>query len=204
MNNGKHQKKAQREGIDEFCKRLGIKQPQEKTAWSLLLTEARSSRCQSSIKISKQRAGSQHALRRVCLRSGSNFHTYCNYVCQTPLDSPADKRSAGREHHISPMILTESRNHRTWRSEPNRSIYWRRGPDESFDCQLPAEARSELEEIPPPQVYRASEIPTYRPAPSPWPEFVLWPPPPVSALRPPVMPGAGQPAQSVSRSGTGI
>jgi len=54
------------------------------------------------------------------------------------------------------MILIESRNHRTWRSEPNQSIYWRRGPgDESFDCQLPAEARTELlEEIPPPQTYR--------------------------------------------------
>jgi hypothetical protein len=25
MNNGKHQEKAQRESIDEFCKRLGIK-----------------------------------------------------------------------------------------------------------------------------------------------------------------------------------
>ena len=30
MNNGKHQKKPQRESIHEFCKRLGIKQPEEK------------------------------------------------------------------------------------------------------------------------------------------------------------------------------
>lgn len=61
------------------------------------------------------------------------------------------------------MILTESRNHRTWRSEPNQSIYSRRGPDESFDCQLPAEARTELEEIPSPQTYRLREAPTYQP-----------------------------------------
>jgi hypothetical protein len=87
------------------------------------------------------------------------------------------------------MILTESRNHRTWRSQPNQSIYLRRGPDEYFDCQLPAEARTELEEIPRPQVYRVREIPTYRPAP---------PPPPVSAPRPPVTPGAARPAQRAS------
>jgi len=43
--------------------------------------------------------------------------------------------------------LTESRNG-TWRSEPNQSIYVRRGPGESFDRQLPAEVRTELEESP--------------------------------------------------------
>jgi hypothetical protein len=30
MNNGKHQKKAQRESSDEFCKRLGIRIVNEK------------------------------------------------------------------------------------------------------------------------------------------------------------------------------
>jgi hypothetical protein len=103
------------------------------------------------------------------------------------------------------MILTESRNHRTWRSEPNQSIYWRRGPDEYFGCQLPAEARTELlEEIPPPQTYRLREIPAYRPTQAPPPKVSLRPPPPVSPPRPPVTPGAARPAQSASRSGTGI
>ena len=43
---------------------------------------------------------------------------------------------------------------------PRQDSYLRRGPgDESFDCQLPAEARIELEEIPPPRTYRLREIP---------------------------------------------
>jgi len=88
------------------------------------------------------------------------------------------------------------------------SRYLRRGPlEESFDCQLPPGARSELlEEIPLPKTYRLREIPTYQPAPEPSPEFVLRPPPPLSPPRPPVMPGAARPAQRASpgRSGTGI
>jgi hypothetical protein len=71
-------------------------------------------------------------------------------------------------------------------------MYLRRGPgDESFDCQLPAEARIELlEEIPPPPMYRLREIPAYRPVQEPPPEVFLRPPPPVSPPLPPVTPGA--------------
>jgi len=129
------------------------------------------------------------------LRSG-------NYVCRIPVDSRADKRFARREHHISPMILTESRNHRTWRSEPNQSIYLRRGPgDESFECQLPAEARIELEEPHPPPLPkpRIRVRATYGPAqiPPPLPEVFLRPSPPISSPRPPL---AYQPGVS-SRNG---
>jgi hypothetical protein len=48
------------------------------------------------------------------------------------------------------MTLTESRNG-TWTSEPNEDIYPRRGPfvgsvrEESFDRELPAEARSMID-----------------------------------------------------------
>jgi hypothetical protein len=82
----------------------------------------------------------------------------------------------------------------------------RRGPgDESFDCQLPVEARTELlEEIPPPQTYRLREIPAYRPTQSPPPQVFLRPPPPVSPPRPTVTPGAAKPAQNAPCSGTGI
>ena len=58
--------------------------------------------------------------------------------------------------------LTENRNG-TWKLEPNHDIYRRLGPfagsvrDESFECQLPAEARTELEEIPSPQTYRPAK-----------------------------------------------
>jgi hypothetical protein len=90
--------------------------------------------------------------------------------------------------------------------QPLQSVYLRRGPcDESFDCQLPAEVRTELLEIPSAQVYRLREIPpTYQSvAPLP-PEFVFRPPPPVSPTRPAVTPGAAKPAQNAPRSGTGI
>jgi hypothetical protein len=74
---------------------------------------------------------------------------------------------------------------RTRTYEP-RQDYLRRGPfDDQFDCQLPAEARTELEESPPPQTYRLREIPAYRPAQEPPREVFLRPPPPVSPPPPP-------------------
>ena len=111
----------------------------------------------------------------------------------------------------------------TRRNQPSQSIYLRRGPDESFDCQLPAEARIELEEIPPPQVYRVRDQPLPRIWPQRIPETeeeiqqaIAWlkaqgflqepispAPPPQVLIRPaPVSPPA-KPAQS-ARSGKGI
>jgi hypothetical protein len=111
----------------------------------------------------------------------------------------------------------------TRRNQPSQSIYLRRGPDESFDCQLPAEARIELEEIPPPQVYRVRDQPLPRIWPQRIPETeeeiqqaIAWlkaqgflqepispAPPPQALIRPaPVSPPA-KPAQS-ARSGKGI
>jgi hypothetical protein len=63
------------------------------------------------------------------------------------------------------MSLTETWNRRTWRSKPNQSIYLRRGPGESFDRQLPAETRSELEETS--GNYRIREEPHPPPLPKP-------------------------------------
>jgi hypothetical protein len=95
------------------------------------------------------------------------------------------------------MILTESRKDRTWRSQPDQNVYLRRPPgNESFDGQLPAQARIELEEFPaPPQVFlrphpqtsRRCEVPPVLP-----PEVFLRPPPPVSPPRPPVIPAPSQ------------
>ena len=61
-------------------------------------------------------------------------------------------------------------------------IYLRRGPGDEFDCQLPAEARIELEEIPSRQTYHRRE-PALRPAPPP--QVFLRPPSPVSPPPPP-------------------
>jgi hypothetical protein len=102
-------------------------------------------------------------------------------------------------------VNTFSVENRTRTYQPRQGIYLRRGPgDDQFDCQLPEEARTELEEIPPPQTYRLREIPTLRPAQEPPPEVFFRPPPPVSPPGLPVTPGAARPAQRAPRSGTGI
>jgi hypothetical protein len=73
--------------------------------------------------------------------------------------------------------------------QPRQGVYLRRAPyDESFDGQLPAEARTELlEEVPPPQTYRLREIPTCRLEPPLRSEVFFRPPPPSSrsTFRPP-------------------
>jgi hypothetical protein len=74
---------------------------------------------------------------------------------------------------------------RTYR--PHQNVYSHRGRrEESFDCQLPPEARSELEGSPPSQTYRAQKPP---------------PPPPAGSS---VTPRAARPVQSESGRGSGI
>lgn len=55
------------------------------------------------------------------------------------------------------MTLTESRNQGTRRSDRNQNFYRRSPEDESFDSELPAEARVELEEAHRPPKPRSAE-----------------------------------------------